>query len=350
MAIYVGINGVPKEVSEVYVGVNGAPKEVSDIYSGDSGGEPAAVYSGVKPGETVFTTSGVFTVPKGVKSIDVFCVGGGGGCGVIGNAVYSGAGGGYTKTVSDIEVEEGQEITITVGSGSNGQGTGGASSIGSFCSANGGYGGSSSAGGNGGSGGGGAPVYYSAYTYSGTDINTAMAYAVGIGGYNGGDGTKDYVGTWVVTTIGINGLPYSSFYMDYSSGYIHYGGNGGKGQGTTTRYFGESDGTLYAGGGNGTINIFVYKYAMGQNGSYPYYYYEYYGRYSGVYAKYQPNVGSAYGSGGVAVSNTYWDTTIVASTGLINGFTIKYDTSVVAKKAADGTCIIRWDPKNFKKS
>ena len=30
----------------------------------------------IEPGETIFTSSGVFTVPKGVKEIKVFCVGG----------------------------------------------------------------------------------------------------------------------------------------------------------------------------------------------------------------------------------------------------------------------------------
>lgn len=37
MAIYIGINGVPKEITEVYISANGIPKEVKEIYVGDSG-------------------------------------------------------------------------------------------------------------------------------------------------------------------------------------------------------------------------------------------------------------------------------------------------------------------------
>ena len=96
MGIYVGVNGTPKEVTAVYVGVNGVPKECSDIYVGVNG-TPKPAYSGVKPGETIFTSSTNFTVPKGVKKIDCFCVGGGGGV-VTGcdNNSSVGGGGGYT--------------------------------------------------------------------------------------------------------------------------------------------------------------------------------------------------------------------------------------------------------------
>jgi hypothetical protein len=80
MAIYMGVSGVPKEVVGVYIKVNGAPKEVSEVYVGDSSKSPRLVYGGSSSsGETIFTKSGTFTVPKGVKKIDVFCVGGGGG-------------------------------------------------------------------------------------------------------------------------------------------------------------------------------------------------------------------------------------------------------------------------------
>jgi hypothetical protein len=237
MAIYVGVNGVPKEVSGVYVGVNGAPKEVSDIYAGDSNSSPSAVYSsGPEPGETVFTTSGIFTVPKGVKSIDVFCVGGGGAGGPQ-HSYYNGAyqeyeagyggGAGYTKTINGIAVTPGQQISVTVGAGGYFQYDntikssygGGSTSIGSFCAASGGYRGFTYSAaydakfGYGGSGGGkGANYYYSSgYNYG------------GLGGKDGADGSG---GT-------------------YSYGF-------GKGQGTTTRYFGESSGTLYSTGGCGS--------------------------------------------------------------------------------------------------
>jgi hypothetical protein len=229
MAIYVGVNGVPKEVSEIYVGVNGVPKEVSDVYGGKNN-VATAVYSGVKPGETIFTSSGTFTVPKGVKKIDVFCVGGGGGARG-GYASYSygsgwygqaagGGGGGYTKTVKNIAVNTGDKIAITVGAGSTETSgyPGGASSAGNFCSANGGYWGYASSymscyGGSGGSGGGAAS-------------NGALRY---------GDGGTD----------GSNNPQYETSYSTYNNIYS------GQGQGTTTRYFGESGGTLYSTGGTG---------------------------------------------------------------------------------------------------
>ena len=139
-------------------------------------------------------SSSTFTVPKGVKKIDVFCVGGGG----HGNAAnfidwHGGGGGGYTNTVLGASVTPGQEIPIVVGSAAS------ASSVGEICNANGGSNGGSG-GGNGGSGGGSA--YF------------------GIGGKDGGNG-------------GATGWR-----------------SGGKGQGRTTRYFGESTGTLYSTGGN----------------------------------------------------------------------------------------------------
>jgi hypothetical protein len=187
---------------------------------------------------TVFTTSGVFTVPKGVKSIDVFCVGGGaagGGLiswGGIGGYFYGGDGGsgGYTKTVSNVEVEEGQEISITIGSGGTrpsnidpystssnrtcaypGSSTSVAYNNTVLCSANGAT--SSS----GGSGGGNGEYCSTAGTYGGYEWITWKQYSTN-GGYNGG-----------------------------ATGFQ-------TGQGTTTRYFGESDGTLYAGGGGGGVD------------------------------------------------------------------------------------------------
>ena len=131
-------------------------------------------------------SSTTFTVPKGVKKIDAFCVGGGSGY------------------IDQYEVHLRKD--------------GGASSVGDICSAKGGsaepftnlngtlYEGA------GGSGGGGQ--------------NTSDSYNYGEnGGSDGGDGAIAYNG----------GNPNS----------------GGKGQGTTTRYFGERTGTLYAGGGGG---------------------------------------------------------------------------------------------------
>jgi hypothetical protein len=176
MAIYVGVNGVPKEVSGVYVGVNGTPKEVSEVYAGYSGNTPKSVYSSVKPGETIFTSSSTFTVPKGVTSIDVFCVGGGakgycdyhaatdsgsyiytsytscascnyttyGSRTYIGSATgnfysyYCGNGGNYyTKT--GISVTPNTKLSVTVGAGGTASSGSTSSSIGSLCTSASGY-------------------------------------------------------------------------------------------------------------------------------------------------------------------------------------------------------------------
>ena len=151
--------------------------------------------------------------------LDLFMVGGGGASGLSWNiSDWCGpGGGGYTKTVRQITAQMNVEYPIVVGAGgvrattSNTQTRGGTSS-GFNNSVEGGWSGKSISGGNGGSG--------------------AASSNSTIGGTDGGDGQK-----------GANGV-----------------GNAGKGQGTTTREFGESTGTLYASGGaynvnNGTNNV-----------------------------------------------------------------------------------------------
>lgn len=151
-----------------------------------------------------------FTSLGNASSIDVFCVGGGGGGGKDGsgsNGLGSG-GGGYTKTAKGISVSTGTNYAITVGSGGAMNSSGGGGTTSAFgVSAAGGQTGTALAGGNGGSGGGG--------------------FAEGTGGSNGGNGAAGTEST------GISGRA------------------GGQGQGSTTREFGESSGTLYAGGGGG---------------------------------------------------------------------------------------------------
>jgi hypothetical protein len=174
-----------------------------------------------------------WTVPNGCEEVDVFLVGGGGGSGYNGNG--AGAGGGYTKTFKSstdgwrdgdaIQVTPGQEIQIIVGKGGNPRSNGGYSQfMNSNYKANGGYtnnkgwdnsgNGMGYVGGNGGSGGG---------------CDEGMG-ATGAGGSDGGDG----------------------------SAYLYGAYNKGKGQGHTTRDFGEPNGKRNAGGGagdRGTNNI-----------------------------------------------------------------------------------------------
>jgi hypothetical protein len=220
--------------------------------------------------KVTLTASGTWTVPSGVSSIEIFCVGGGGGAGGthLENRHYndgsyttqycygSSGAGGYTSTVKNISVTPGETLTITIGTGGTGgnciydsdengtngitsttNGTaGGVTSVkrGStvLCSANGGKGGNAaySAGGHvtgvdGGSGSGGC-----ASSWWGSDNPSTAGQENGSDGSNGSDGE------------------YGRYNYTESV-------SGGKGQGSTTRAFGTLAGTLYStAGGNPKAN------------------------------------------------------------------------------------------------
>lgn len=164
-----------------------------------------------------FLYSGILEWLDEDTKIDAFIVGAGGG------GDYAGGGGGYTKTVRNITLTRGQRINIIVGSGGTGSKytvsstDGGSSSFGEH-TAQGGKRSNSLNGGDGGSGGG--------------------AHFTGIGvSFIGGNGGSD----------GANGedkIAYGS-----SSSITTYGG---RGQGSTTREFGETAGPIHAGGGGGS--------------------------------------------------------------------------------------------------
>lgn len=140
--------------------------------------------------------------------LDVFCVGGGsaGGSGNWdGNNGYGKAGsGGYTKTQKSIQVEVNKSYSIVIGAGGQSAFASGGSTSALGVTAG---GGTKLGGGSGGGAYGNGQVYN--------------------GGSDGGNGEPQNA-----ANIGID----------------HWG-SPGKGQGTTTREFGESTGTLYAGGG-----------------------------------------------------------------------------------------------------
>lgn len=190
-----------------------------------------------KDGVVELLTSGtiVFLEPK---VIDLFLVGGGGRGGFFKSGTgaqtgFGGGGGGYTATLRKVNVTGSYEVTIGAG-GIAGQtnGGGGASAFGGLITANGGYGHQSSSsdldmirGANGGSGGGGGVSSNSDY---------------GAGGSNGNDGEQGYFPQTII---------------------------GGKGQGTTTREFGEANGKLYAGGGGGGRYISAQSPVVSAGGS-----------------------------------------------------------------------------------
>ena len=167
-------------------------------------------------------------------TIDI-CAIGGGGAGARSTASNSdnrpcagGGGGGYLKNLFNVSVVAGDVLSCTIGAGGSytwGSGDkngddGGTTTVSlngkQILQASGGAGGTARGnggrGGSGGSGGGGS---------SGT---SSTAYA-GVGGSNGGNGET------------VNGS------------------DGGTGQGTSTRKFGEADGTLYCGGGGGASSV-----------------------------------------------------------------------------------------------
>ncbi len=160
-----------------------------------------------------FLTSGtlIFTNLNGAENgIDVFLVGGGGG------GSRAAGGGGYTKTLKAVKVTVGTAYAIEVGAG-------GIAGVGN-----------SKAGGS-----GGTSNAFGASANGGEANGTASSYIGANGGSGGGAGSSNGAG-------GQGG-------SDGSDGFHRNGTNqdSGKGQGTTTREFGESGGKLYAGGGGG---------------------------------------------------------------------------------------------------
>lgn len=166
-----------------------------------------------------FLTSGTFT-PLDNMAVDVFLCGGGGGglknYSKSGSFSYLGGGGGYTKTVKSIVLTNNIEYQIIIGDGGIGANINRNDPITNYPQP----GGSSSAFNISVNGGGGA---------------SGSAISCGSGGSGGG---------WTSGgTDGSDGVVPSGAYP-----------SAGKGQGSTTREFGESTGTLYSTGGSNRQN------------------------------------------------------------------------------------------------
>ncbi|HJA72411.1 MAG TPA: hypothetical protein IAA07_12710 [Candidatus Lachnoclostridium stercoravium] len=191
---------------------------LGDLYSG-----AAHATAATKPqGQQTFTSSGTFTVPANVTKIDIFCVGGGCSGGIDRDTSRTGGGGGgggYTSTVKGIAVSSGQQLNVVIGSG-----------------------GAASSAQGGGNGGNNTYVQRSGITLCSADgADNAGWGAGGDGGSGGGDGGD--------RDDGANGANGGS---DGGNGGGVGSTVGGHGQGSTTRAFGDSSGTLYAGGGGGS--------------------------------------------------------------------------------------------------
>ena len=169
-------------------------------------------------GQQTFTSSGTFTVPAGVTSIDVFCVGGGGAGhrGETGGSHHDGGRGGCsgcTSTRKGIAVSPGQQFPVTVGAG----------------------------------------AYWSQYSSSswilyspGNSSFGSLVSAEAGDPSNSSYGNMNWFGGSGGGSEGSEGRAASAGASDGNDGAAQ-----NFGQGSTTRAFGESGNTLYAGGGGG---------------------------------------------------------------------------------------------------
>ena len=245
---------------------------VGRMYGGDV--QAAATNKEIK-GQQVFTSSGVFYTPAFVRSVEVFVVGGGGGSFSDESNRSGGGAGGYTQTYK-IDLQSNTGYMVVIGAGGQGSG-GGATSFWGY-SASGGGGGKGTSGGDGGSGGGCA-------------TSGDRDYA-GDGGSDGSNGAGRVSGEFA----------------------------GGKGQGRTTRAFGEPSGALYAGGGGGRgyeSSTWSYSGRGGTGG--------------GGYGNGNPGNGSA-NTGGGGGGRPYYG----------SGYS-PYPPSI----GGSGICIIRWGLKEI---
>ena len=294
------VDNTALKVINAWIGdTNNIARKIEAGWIGDNNNIARLFFTAEK--EIVFTSSTTYTIPAGASEIDIFCVGGGGGGG--GLYVYeywmtsgafrsryyygSGGAGGYTTTVLNKAVTPGDKLTITVGAGGagglfycyeNDQGTtdtwgsttstssvsngsaGGTSSVAlngtTIASAAGGNGGkktttfgsnSPSTPANGANGGTGSSVAYEEYYYvTSAGAETSYYYIPKTHeNHDGASGTKALYGKWVSETETLSDYKY---------------GTPGTGQGSTTRAWGKSGGTLYSssgttgGMGNNSVN------------------------------------------------------------------------------------------------
>lgn len=201
-----------------------------------SSGYRDAICAATANGQQTLISSGIWTVPSGVRSIQAFLVGGGGG-GTSGDGEESpvisghGGGGGYTLTTPWIAVTPGQQIAYSIGGG----GAGGAgedpdSGRPTFNV-----------------GGAGGNTVFGSYTANGAPKSNYL-YHGGNGGSGGGGGQRGWDSSFWAGAGGSNGSNGGS-----SSG-ASSTSSGGSGQGTTTKPFGDVNGTPYGPGGGGGSN------------------------------------------------------------------------------------------------
>lgn len=219
---------VGTQLYDGYVGsqmVHGKARLPAFTYDGTYEEHPASYY-GLSGDYTVvaFLSSGTLKMSR-AANVDVFIVGGGGGS--PSNGV--GAGGGYTNTVKNIEVDT-SNINVVIGAGGAANTAGNASSFAQHSAA----------------GGQSYTTFYNGpyLCYAGGDGGSGGAANVA-GRKNGGNGGSDG------SAGAIGDQTYS---------------RPGTGQGTTTRAFGENSATLFAGGGGSVPQGSGYSRGLGGTG------------------------------------------------------------------------------------
>lgn len=270
--MYAIIGGSAKKIKKQYAVVGGITKKIKKMYAVVNG-VTKPIFGGVEAGEVVFTASQVWNIPDGVNTIEIFCVGGGGGCGgcyekdnhnsstVDSWQIREGSSGagGYTTT-KRVSVSGGQSLTISIGaSGLDGLSyfnAYGDTSFGDVTDSNnitsGGAGGKTSVARNGeilceadgGSGGNKRSTlssYYTAYV-AGVDGGSGS----GVGGSVTGRTNKEDSGSM----SGSDGKNGSNGGTATRTDTWNDVGIVGKGQGTTTGAFGDSNSTIYSAAGS----------------------------------------------------------------------------------------------------
>jgi hypothetical protein len=208
---------------------------------------------------TYTSSSGTYTVPTGVTSIQYLVVGGGGGGGI----TLDGGGGAGGMLVGTMTVTSGQTISYVVGAGGASASAGSNSTFGALIAYGGGTGtrGASSGNQNGGSGGG--SYYYSSGGVPGTGV-AGQGNSGGVGNTSessGGGGGAGAIGGAASSSVGgaggagltwINGTTYAG--GGGGGAYFGTGGAGGSGGGGAGGASGTSSGSagsVNTGGGGG---------------------------------------------------------------------------------------------------
>lgn len=275
-SMYFGIASKARNAKRSYLGIANVARKIKKMYVGDASKKARLCFSrGAEAGEVVFTSSQTWSVPEDVNVVEIFCVGGGGGAGggyststnasssldIWSDNFGSAGAGGYTAT-EQASVTPGESLSIVVGTGGaagkyyyteNGAQEGTAASASEITAGTGGgtsevLRGStalcSAAGGNGG--------LKNAEARKAT-ANTAY-YKNGVNGGSGSGVSRSISGRTGVEDVGVQegtqGTDGGNGGRGYKISSETYVGTAGVGQGTTTRYFGESDGTLYSTAGN----------------------------------------------------------------------------------------------------